>query len=601
MRSMTADQPRFLALTPDRLRRRFLLVVPRDEVMAQREARLQAIGLGAVAQEAERGRPALARILDSTMAECIEIAARDAVAAMLRSLALASIGPARLEMLASPPDSDLILRAEIPTLPEVAPPDPAALRLERLVVQPSDAEVEAELAALALRRSVWQQPPPGTRATAEDRLVCDVAATLLPAVNHIPQPGLVGARPGRPGQLPEGWTFGDNGAGLVAEVTAIEPAANPPHIRLRVHGTTTQDGQSYVIFHPPGSIASRPDSDWVGSVSLRPVGAPVGLRGCKLRLESQGRDAEGRLRRKDAALLAADGAGFTRCYVSDKFPEAETAFLRMPLLFDHAAGAVDFTCDIGAPRLVEGLDLGEQGPVPLPALSGPSQMLGAGAADRLGLSAHLAGMVPQETRVVTLHLPDSMPDRALAGRQARFTLRAKTVLRRVLPPVDDALAQAAGFAGLDALRAGIAARLADRAARLQQRQLRLAALQALLQAAGEIPLPEEAVSAETAALWPTYAAAAAQRGAVPSREAAATMAGRRLRIGLLVSALAQRHGLTADAAALRAAATALGPGAPEETVRARALEDTVVAFLLAHAQVSDREADTAELMAAAEQ
>jgi hypothetical protein len=589
----------FLPLTSERLRRRFLLVVPRDAVMARREARLEEIGLTAVAREAERGRPALARILDSTMAECIEIAAREAVAAMLRELGLASIGPARIETLSAPPEHDLVLRAEIATLPEIRPPDPAGLRLERLVAAPSDAEIEAELQALVRRRGSWQQQPQGTGAGAEDRLVCDVAATLLPARNAIPQPGILGARPGSPGRLPDEWTFGDNGAGLVAEVLAIEPAANPPHIRLRVHGSTTQDGQSYVIFHLPGAIAARPESTWVGSVALRPAGAPVGLRGGKLRLESQDASAAGRLRRKDAALLPGGDGGFARSYVSETFADGETAFLRMPLLFDHAAGAVDFTCDIGAPRLVEGLDLGEQGPTPLPALSGQAQLLGAGTADAAGLSAHLQGMKAGETREITLRLPASLPDRALAGREARFVVRARAVLRRMLPPVDDALAQAAGFAGAAALRAGIAARLADRAARLQQRQLHGAALSALLAAAGEIPLPDEAVAAETASIWPTHAAAAAQRGEAPDRAAAMRLAARRLRIGLLVPALARTHGLAPDAAALRAAATALGPGAAEAAVQARALEDTVVAFVLSRARVTDRPASTAELIAAA--
>lgn len=597
---MTMPPRQFLPLTSERLRRRFLLVVPRDTVMARREARLQEIGLAGVAREAERGRPALARILDSTMAECIESAAREAVAAMLRELGLASIGPARIETLSAPPEHDLVLRAEIATLPEIAPPDPAGISLERLVATPSAAEVEAELHALARRRGAWQQQAPGVGAGAEDRLVCDVTATLLPARNAIPQPGILGARPGAPGRLPDEWTFGDNGAGLVAEVLAIEPAANPPHIRLRVHGTTTQDGQSYVIFHAPGAIAARPESSWVGSVALRPVGAPAGLRGSKLRLESQDASAEGRLRRKDAALLAGGDGGFARCYVSETFADADTAFLRMPLLFDHAAGAVDFTCDIGAPRLVEGLDLGEHGPMPLPALSGQAQLLGAGAADPAGLSAHLQGMKAGETREVTLRLPGGMPDRALSGREARFVVRARAVLRRVLPPVDDALAQAAGFPGLAALRSGIEARLADRAARLQQRQLRHAALEALLAAAGEIPLPEEAVAGETTAIWPGFAAAAAARGETPDRDAAMRLAARRLRIGLVVSALANARGLAPDGATLRAAATALGPGAAEAAVRARALEDTVVAFLLSRAQLRDRPASTAELLAAAE-
>ncbi|WP_270939428.1 hypothetical protein, partial [Falsiroseomonas oryzae] len=184
--------------------------------------------------------------------------------------------------------------------PEVAPPDPAALRLERLVARPDPDEVERAMAALVATQAGWAEVPPGTPTAPGDIVVCDVAARLLPPENRIPQPGIAGATAGAPpgplGRLPDGWAFGDNGAGLAAEVLAVEPEADPPHLRLRVHGTASQDGQSYVLFHAAGPIAAGPGATWVGSVAVRPVGAPTGLRGAKLRLEAQPASATGALR-----------------------------------------------------------------------------------------------------------------------------------------------------------------------------------------------------------------------------------------------------------------------------------------------------------------
>ncbi|WP_408612007.1 hypothetical protein, partial [Falsiroseomonas oryzae] len=188
----------------------------------------------------------------------------------------------------------------------------------------------------------------------------------------------------------------------------------------------------------------------------------TGLRGAKLRLEAQPASATGALRRKDAALALRDAAtdfalprgsgGFARCYVSDKTIDPATAFLRMPLLFDHAAGPVDFTLDIAAPRLVEGLDLGQDAVVPLPEFSGRARRFEPGAPDPAGLAPHLVGLAAGEMRDIALRLPDDLEDRALAGRQAGFGIRVLAVLRRRPAVPTEELARATGFDSLAALR-----------------------------------------------------------------------------------------------------------------------------------------------------
>jgi hypothetical protein len=206
------------------------------------------------------------RLAEAALGDACDRAAQAAAARLIAGLRLRPEGTLRIETLATPPAEDLRRRVAIPVAPEVTPPDPAALVLERLVVDPDVVEHH--------KGDAWASQPPGTPAQQGDLLVCDIAATLDPQPNRIPQPGLLGARPGSlasaaAGSLPETWFFGDNGAGLSAEVLGVAEQDDPPHLRLRVHGTASADGQSYVMFHDSRAIVAEPGSTWSGSLALR--------------------------------------------------------------------------------------------------------------------------------------------------------------------------------------------------------------------------------------------------------------------------------------------------------------------------------------------
>jgi FKBP-type peptidyl-prolyl cis-trans isomerase (trigger factor) len=585
---------RFMELTGDGLRRRFLIAVPRPHLRTLLARRLDEMALGPEpAADSDPRLLGLRRRLEAAaMTDAQQRAAQEAMAAVVRRLGLRTSGAPRIEPLATPPDGDLVLHVEVETLPEAEPPDPATLRIETLVARPDPAETERALAALAASRAEWVELPPGSRAEAGDVVLCDIEAELLPPVNRLPHPGLEGAAPG---VLPDGWTYGHNGSGLAAEVLAVETDAAPPFLRLRIHGTAAKDGQTYVMFHREGAVPAAPGSTWAGSIALRQAAAPVGLRGGKLRLDTKPSSGKQTLRRKDSALSVA--AGFARIFVSDTLAEAATGSVRLAVLFDHAAGPVDFCMDLALPRLVEGLDLGADQALPLPEFGGAGRRIETDAPDPLGLVPHLLGITADEAREATLALPATLDDRSLAGRTARFVARATAVQRRRVPAVDGALAAAMGFEGLDALRDWAARRVAARHAELAALQARRAALDALLDAAPAMPLPGDAVRAELGAIWPRLAAEAEARGTAPDQAAAQALAARRVKLGLLLSALARRHDLVPSDSDLQAAAAALRDATPE-ALQARALEDRVVAFLLDRAQVTRREADAAELAAA---
>jgi hypothetical protein len=542
----------------------FLLDIPRDGILAERDRRLLAMALP---PEKAALPPMMAarreRLAEAALGDACDRAAQAAAARLIAGLRLRPEGTPRIETLATPPAGDLRLRVAIPVAPEVTPPDPAALVLERLVADPDVGEPH--------QGDAWASLPPGTPAQQGDLLVCDIEATLDPQPNRIPQPGLLGARPGSlasaAGSLPETWFFGDNGAGLLAEVLAVAEQEDPPHLRLRVHGTAPADGQSYVMFHDSRAIVAEPGSTWAGSLALRLAGpAPIGLRGGKLRLYSQPAEGGRTLQRKDAALFdatvaAAAPGGFGRVYVSNTLGTPQTGLLLMTVLFDHAAGPVDFTLDFGTPRLVEGLDLGQAEALPLPRLSGQGQRIPLRAdAAPPGLAPLLEGLCAGETREITLPLRDGLGDRGLVGRHARLAIRAQAVLR-------------------PAASRHIAGDVAAQSDTVLQANLRAALLEAAV-----AEMPEPASLGELSAIWPRLVAAS---GTPPSPEAARAAALRSLRLRLVVEALARRLGIAEPATA-----------SPAE--RRAALEAAVLAAVLARATVTERRVTPAELAAAAE-
>lgn len=543
----------------------FLLDIDRAGILAERDRHLAAMALppedaGLPPQLAARRQ----RLAEAALRDACDRAAQAAAARLIAGLRLRPEGTPRIETLATPPAEDLRLRVAIPVVPEVTPPDPATLVLERLVADPDAGERH--------QGEAWAKLPPGTPAQPGDLLVCDIEATLDPQPNRIPQPDLVGARPGSltgaaTGSLPETWFFGDNGAGLSAELLAVADQHDPPHLRLRVHGTAPADGQSYVMFHDSRAIVAEPGSTWSGSLALRLAGpAPSGLRGGKLRIYSQPAEGGRTLQRKDAALFEATAAaapgGFGRVYVSNTLGAPQTGLLLMTVLFDHAAGPVDFTLEFGAPRLVEGLDLGQAEAVPLPRLSGRGQRIPLRAdAAPPGLAPLLEGFCAGEVREVALPLRDGLGDRGLVGRQARLAIRAQAVLR-------------------SAASRDLAGDVAAQSDTVLQARLRTA----LLDAAVEAEMPEPAILAELSAIWPRLVATV---GKPPPPEAARAAALRSLRLRLVVEALAHRLGIAEPSM-----------GTPAE--RRAAPEAAVLAAVLARATVTERRVTPAELAAAAE-
>lgn len=111
-----------------------------------------------------------------------------------------------------------------------------------------------------------------------------------------------------------------------------------------------------------------------------------------------------------------------------------------------------------------------------------------------GFDEKLIGAHIGETASFDLTLPSDYEDGALAGKTCHFSVTVKKVVHITLPPIDDALAEKAGFDTLADMRAAVSEQIAD----AQEAEYRKTAIddawQAVLGNCEVLSYPEDAVT-----------------------------------------------------------------------------------------------------------
>ncbi len=236
-----------------------------------------------------------------------------------------------------------------------------------------------------------------------------------------------------------------------------------------------------------------------------------------------------------------------------------------------------------------------------------------------GFSEGLAGLRPGETRTIGATLPETFPDKALAGKQAAFEVTARTLRRPIEAPIDDAFAEKIGFDSLADLRQAIGGQMQREYDQFSRLRIKRELLDALA-ARAEFPIPEGMVQAEFDQIWSRVQQerAAGQADAEDKDKDEATLraeyraiAERRVRLGLLLAEIGRLNGITVApdemTRAMRAEAGRYpgreaqvmeffrkNPGAAEG-LRGPIFEEKVIDFILELAQVTDREVAPEEL------
>jgi trigger factor len=139
--------------------------------------------------------------------------------------------------------------------------------------------------------------------------------------------------------------------------------------------------------------------------------------------------------------------------------------------------------------------------VPFAGGEGRDQMIELGSGRLVpGFEAQLEGTVAGEELTVTVTFPDDYGSEELAGEVAEFAVTVREVKAKLLPELNDELAEEAGFDTLDELRADIRSRMAEAESNRIEGEFREAALDAAV-AAATIEVPDALIEARARELW----------------------------------------------------------------------------------------------------
>jgi len=241
---------------------------------------------------------------------------------------------------------------------------------------------------------------------------------------------------------------------------------------------------------------------------------------------------------------------------------------------------------------------------------GEKQMLPEFEANALGLAAG-------GSKTFALTFPADYHGKDVAGKVASFDLSVKLVEEAHLPEVDAEFARSLGVddGDLAKMRAEIKANIEREVKKRVQSDLKNKVMQALLDAT-KIELPKALVEMETQRLVQATRSDLEARGMKIEQlpinpEMFEKQAQRRVSLGLIIAELVQAHGLAAKPEQVRAlvAEQAESYEQPDEVVKwvysqpqrlsemeSLALEDNVVAWVLAHAKVEEKSVNFDEFM-----
>ena len=241
-----------------------------------------------------------------------------------------------------------------------------------------------------------------------------------------------------------------------------------------------------------------------------------------------------------------------------------------------------------------------------------------------GFEDQLVGAKANEQRTINVTFPADYGAANLAGKPATFDITVTAVEVPAETRIDDEFAKGFGLESLDALKDILKDQLDAELGGLSRTYLKRKLLDTLA-ARHDFDVPETMVDAEFEQIWQTLEAEAA-READPDaakaqieaeREDYRRIAVRRVRLGLLLSEIGQRNGVTVSQAEMNRLigqeAARYAPAEQQKVVkffqenamaamqlRAPLYEDKVVDFLIGKAEISERAVTRAELEAAIE-
>ncbi|MEO3474827.1 trigger factor [Roseomonas sp. CAU 1739] len=592
----------------DGLKRGYRITVPGAHVAGLRDSRLAEIAKAVPVSGYRRGQAPWSVVMQRFGASVLgEVLEQEVAAAVRRLVADRALRPAlapKVDIGAFADGSDLAIGVTLELLPEVPVPDLSGLRLERLRAQPGEAHLRAALARLAARHGTLEEIAPRPAASGEV-LVCDLQGGLpIDLLGN--GPGL-GARPGNPGLPPSRWAI-DASPGLEREIVATGLEEGLPCFDLALRGTARAGAFLRVFPAPSNGLGASPGQVLTLCMRARLLAGDL-PEDSAVRLGFNERSENDILRgsRRPAML----GPQEMRATVAMTDNPA-LAYARPLLEIAFKGGVeVDVTLRIGPARVFAGDEEPEAPPFAGAAATGQAIEVG-GRAMPPGFAAQLEGLAPGETRIVEAILPADHPSSELANQRVRYRVTATALKQRRARALDDSLAQAVGLADLAALQAAVQRTLQREYDARSRLRLKTALLDAMA-ATADFPVPDSLLEAEFDQIWQRQQSEsrAGRRDAADAGKDEATLrdeyraiAGRRVRLRLLMAEVARAHDVQVSeeemARAIRQDATRYpgqerqvldfyrGNAQALEALRAPLLEEKVVDLLIARVALSER-------------
>ncbi|MBV9697809.1 MAG: trigger factor [Gammaproteobacteria bacterium] len=229
------------------------------------------------------------------------------------------------------------------------------------------------------------------------------------------------------------------------------------------------------------------------------------------------------------------------------------------------------------------------------------------------LEAGLTGTRAGEERTIQATFPAQHPHKRLAGQEAELRLSIKAVEEQSLPAVDEEFFRTYGVeqGGLEEMRAQVRKSMERELAGVIRQRVRAQVLDALYQS-NPLPVPRAMLEEQVQALQIDTARRLGIRDVnqLPPPQSFEEPARRRVTLGLLVSQIVQNEGLKVERARLQERLGELTESYPDpeqarraylqnqdamRQIEAAVLEEQVIDWVLARAQVTERAASFKEL------
>ncbi|MFZ4762404.1 MAG: trigger factor [Alphaproteobacteria bacterium] len=257
---------------------------------------------------------------------------------------------------------------------------------------------------------------------------------------------------------------------------------------------------------------------------------------------------------------------------------------------------------------------------PYPMLSGEGHRVVIGSHRLIGdFEEQLIGVKVGGTKTVTITLPNNLPEAAIAGKEAVFEVLVKAVYKLEKHDLNDDLAKSAGRENLEDLKKALGEQIATESANFSRLRLKRQLLDVLAEK-NNFAVPQGMIDIEFEGIWQQFVRLPEHERDEEDRQKTEeqlkadyrAIAERRVRLGLLLNEIGQRHQISITNEQMNHAVLRKAQANPPQArqiieffrsnrqaqaqLQAEVYEDAVVDHILAAAKLNEKQVSFEDLV-----